>query len=212
MKDSFYFPHDYNAAGDQKILKLRVKFGNLDGYAMFFMTLEAMAQQDNGILPLDCIAELSLSYNLAIEKVQAFLEYCIEIGLFIKSKDGIYTKRMVDHKNYRKERAEAGRRGGLNRSKNSSAISSARNQLIARKGKKNKLKLKNPLPPLQGGEVFELLTKWFRELGDKGMASRHAMGYINKYGERIVSRALKDRACSSKADFIQLCQHYAGIQ
>jgi len=136
MKDSFYFPHDYNAANDQKILRLRSRFNNAEGYGIYFMVLEAMAQENNGILDDDCIAQLSFSYRLSSELLESVVNYCIDIGLFIKDKKGIYSKRIIKYKKFRKERSESGKRGADSRWKNSSAI----NQPYAkeRKGKERK--------------------------------------------------------------------------
>lgn len=136
MKDSFYFPHDYNAANDQKILRLRSKFNNAEGYGIYFMILEAMAQEADGVLDLDCMAQLSLSYGLAIEQLKIVLNYCVDVGLFIQDTKGIYSQRMIEHKLFRKERSESGKKGASSRWVDSSANGSANAK--ERKGKESK--------------------------------------------------------------------------
>jgi len=53
MKDAFYFQHDYNARNDEKVLELRSNYG-VEGYGLFWMLLESMAETDDGkIKPLN---------------------------------------------------------------------------------------------------------------------------------------------------------------
>lgn len=121
MKDSFYFQHDYNARNDERILQIRAEHG-LAGYALYFMLLESMAESSDGYLNIDGMAGLSLSYGSAIEQLKALVSRCIELGLFHEVKGRFSSKRMVEYKDFRKERAESGRRGASNRWGNSSAI------------------------------------------------------------------------------------------
>ena len=44
-KDVYYFSHDCNARNDEKILAMRSVYG-LEGYAMFFMIVEIMREQN----------------------------------------------------------------------------------------------------------------------------------------------------------------------
>lgn len=200
MKDSFYFPHDENAANTQDILKLRLKFGNLEGYAMFFMVLEAMSQQDQGILPPDCIAQLSFSYHIAIETLTSFISYAVDIGLIKRNEKGYFTPRMLKHKEFRKERSEAGKRGAVNRWKHSSAIGSA----YAKERKEKEIK--NPLTPLA-----KTLINWLSSMDDVKNPSALAKGYMGKYGEGVIRKALKNSSCTSRSEFSNLCEHYAKL-
>lgn len=121
MKDSFYFQHDYNARNDERLLQIRAEHG-LAGYALYFMLLESMAESSDGYLSMDGTAGLSLSYGSAIEQLKALISRCIELGLFHEVKGRFSSKRMIEYKNFRKERAESGRRGANNRWGDSSAI------------------------------------------------------------------------------------------
>lgn len=190
MKDSFYFQHDYNSANDQKVLKLRAKFNNAEGYGIYFMILEAMAQEDDGMLDSDCIAELSLSYNLAIDKLKAVLNFCIEIGLFIKDEKGIYSKRMIEHKNFRKERSLAGRRGAKTRWGNGSAIAQPLTKPLAqpmqRKGKERKEKeIKyNSIKSLTNEVLFELAEKHSVSKSDVFAIKQKMENWLQAKGKR----------------------------
>lgn len=175
MKDTYYFQHDYNAANDQKVLKLRAKFNNAEGYGIYFMILEAMAQEKTGRLDNDCIAQLSLSYGLAIEQLKAVLNYCLEIGLFVQDENGIFSKRMLEHKNFRKERSLSGKKGAKTRWKNSSAIAQPLAQLMQRKGKERK---GNNIKQAKYKDGF---VKWLEAYNLKFNSSYKSLAPVNNF-------------------------------
>lgn len=114
MKESYYFPHDYTASRDPKILMLRSEFG-LIGYALFFMLLESMAEEENGKISREAIGGLSVAYNIPKEDLIRFIDYCLNIALFYEDDQGIYNKRMIEHKNWRRIQSEYGRKGARKR-------------------------------------------------------------------------------------------------
>lgn len=144
MKDSFYFQHDYNSANDQRILQLRAKFNNAEGYGIYFMILEAMAQEQSGRIDRASLAGLSLGYGLVIDRLVEIVDYCIEIGLFIENSTGIFSERMIEHKKLRKLYQQSGREGANKRWSKKTRVSDrvAMATLIAtpmqRKGKERK--------------------------------------------------------------------------
>lgn len=71
-KDSYYFPHYYNARGDRKILKLRRVLG-LEGYAIYFMLLEILREQTDFRLPLDCVPDLEFDIRVSKEKIESVI-------------------------------------------------------------------------------------------------------------------------------------------
>lgn len=128
---AFYFPHDDNAAGDERVLKLRAKFGNTEGYAMWFMLLEYLSR-NGGYMQGELMAELSLSYSIPPEKWKEFIDFCVSISLLKNSKNGVFSYRLVEHIGYRKERVESGKKGAKVRwSSQNKDDSSAIAQLIA---------------------------------------------------------------------------------
>lgn len=78
MKESFYIRHDYNSRNDEKILRLRQKYPNGAGYAIFWMLIEKLAESSEGRIKLEdadvlafeiqmeskWITDVILSYNL----------------------------------------------------------------------------------------------------------------------------------------------------
>ena len=62
-KDSFWFKHDYNARNDEKVLELRSVYG-AEGYGVFWMLVESMAETEIGGLKASLIGGLSLGYGV----------------------------------------------------------------------------------------------------------------------------------------------------
>lgn len=111
-KESFYFQHDYNARNDDKILELRSVFG-AEGYGVFWMIIETMAENDNGGLKASLIGGLSHGYGMAKGRLQEIIIGCISIGLFYEEEGYYFSKRLLTHKEFRKYLSEKGREGAI---------------------------------------------------------------------------------------------------
>jgi len=111
MKNAFYFDHDYNARGDQKILILRSKYG-WEGYGLFFATCECLCES-GGYIKREALAGLSFGLNISKEEYESFIDFCVHIKLlFENQKEGVYSNRILRHLNYRKILSDAGKLGG----------------------------------------------------------------------------------------------------
>jgi hypothetical protein len=112
---TFYFPHDYNSRGDERILMLRSEFGN-EGYGVFWMILETMAEACTGQINRVAIGGLSLGYCVAKDRLTSIIDFCVKVGLFKESPDGaIFSERMMRHLAFRNALKEAGKRGAEKR-------------------------------------------------------------------------------------------------
>jgi hypothetical protein len=121
-KETFYFQHDYNARNDEKILELRAAHGPL-AYGIFWMLIETMAENENAGINKKFIAGLSVSYGIAIAELSGIISCCINVGLIYEEGDMLFSKRLLRHMGWRKERSETGKKGAKNRwHSNSSAI------------------------------------------------------------------------------------------
>jgi hypothetical protein len=109
-KDTYYFSHDYNARNDEKILELRVKYG-AEGYGLFWMLVETMAENDNGGAKASLIGGLSLGYGVDKGKLLEFIRYCIDIELFYEDEGFIFSRRMKKHKEFREKLSTKGKEG-----------------------------------------------------------------------------------------------------
>lgn len=134
-KETFYFTHDYNARNDDKILELRSLYG-AEGYGIFWMIAETMAENTNGGIKKSLIGGLSLGYGVAKDRLLAIINSCIEIGLIYEKEGFLFSKRMLTHKELRKNLSIAGRAGAEKRwGGNSLPISPPNTK--ERKGKEN---------------------------------------------------------------------------
>ncbi len=160
-KETFYFTHDYNARNDDKILELRSIHG-VEGYGVFWMIVETMAENSNGGVKATLIGGLSLGYGVAKDRLIAIFQTCLEIGLFYE-KDGFYfSKRMSTHKNLRVRLSDAGKAGAEKRWGGDSPPNSLPNAKESKGNKKkdiNKYPIANSfngLPEIKNGAIIEL--------------------------------------------------------
>jgi len=109
MKDSFYFPHDFNARSDEKILNVRIKYG-MEGYGIYFAILEKLRENTD----YKCVKDYNaIAFDLRVDasKIKDIVE---NFGLFICADDGSYfysesfNKRMIPLDNLREQRRNAG--------------------------------------------------------------------------------------------------------
>jgi hypothetical protein len=81
-----YFPHDVDAAQDEKIEAMRTMFGN-DGYAFYFITLERIYRSDSGELDVSnklFLVTLANKVMVNLEKIEEMIQASIDFGLFDK--------------------------------------------------------------------------------------------------------------------------------
>lgn len=138
-KDSFYFSHDYNARNDDKILELRLHYG-AEGYGIFWMIVETMAENDNGGIKASLIGGLSVAYGVAKERLIEIINSCKDIGLFYEENGFFYSKRLLTHKEIRTYYSQKGKEGAEKRWKNKDGNGGAIAPLMQRKGKERKEK------------------------------------------------------------------------
>ncbi len=109
-KDTYYFQHDYNARNDDKILEIRSNYG-AEGYGVFWMIIETMAENEHGGLKASLIGGLSIGFGIVKEKLLEILNFCVSIELFYEKEGFYYSQRMLKHKDFRKFLSESGREG-----------------------------------------------------------------------------------------------------
>jgi len=116
--NSFYFTHDYNAANDSKILFLRQQLG-MEGYGIFWFIIEQLAQS-GGFLPIKITPVLAMQMQVTDAKVRSVIN---DYELFDIVEEEFFSDRLNKHLQIRKHLSESGRKGALNRWKNSLPIS-----------------------------------------------------------------------------------------
>lgn len=113
-KETYYFQHDYNARNDDKVLELRSRFGG-EGYGIFWMIIETMAENDHGGVKASLMGGLSQGYGVAKAWLLDFFNDCVEIGLFYEESGVYYSKRLLTHKEFRKFLSDQGKAGAVKR-------------------------------------------------------------------------------------------------
>lgn len=109
-KDTFYFSHDYNARNDEKILELRSAYG-AEGYGIFWMVVEAMAEGSSGGLKASLAGGLALGFGIPKHRLLEIMSYCMEIGLFFEKDGSYYSQRLLSHKQFRNSLSKWGKKG-----------------------------------------------------------------------------------------------------
>ena len=101
MKEAFYFSHDYHARSDEKILRIRAKYG-AKGYGIYWMLVEIMAEGSAPHILLSDISAIAVSINESAEWLQEFVDFCIDDAkLFLCDGQEFTAKRIVKHKIFR---------------------------------------------------------------------------------------------------------------
>ena len=113
-KDAYYFSHDSNARNDQRLMKVRMKYG-MEGYGVYFGIIEILREQKDYTLTFDDIDSISFDLRVDKQKIEDIVE---NYDLFeIKGHTMFYSKSLkrrlecMDVK--QKKRQEAGRLGGI---------------------------------------------------------------------------------------------------
>jgi hypothetical protein len=173
-KDSFWFRHEYNARDGEEILELRSKFG-AEGYGVFWMLMEKMAENENGGIKVSLIGGLSHGFGVAKERLMLIIEECVSLELLFE-KDGFYFNRMIaEHKEERRFFAEKGRSGakkrwggysGTNKDANSGGYAENRTEQNINSNLSEKAPVKRIFPKL---EIVE--ESFLRNGGTKEMAA-----------------------------------------
>ena len=171
MKDAYYFSHDSNARNDQRIIKLRRKYG-AEGIGIYWMIIEILREQEGYKLGLDDDSIENIAYDLRVE--QDILEDVIlHFDLFEKEwlDDGFgyfysssLKRRMERADLIRQKRSYAGQMSGKSRQV-SNTPSTDDKQVLNIKGKekkekKSKVKDINERDILFKKQVFEFSKQY----------------------------------------------------
>jgi hypothetical protein len=143
-KDTYYFPHDFNAGSDEKILYLRSKFG-MQAYGLYWVLIEIMHESSDSKLTCNLIDGIAYQINVDITFLKEFYNECISIELFVTDGVKYWSERVLRNKEllYEKRNLKsiAGKKGMENRWKNKEVITND-NIVITEDNKGNESKVK----------------------------------------------------------------------
>jgi hypothetical protein len=106
MKETFYFSHDYNARGDEKIIKLIQKHG-WEAYGLFWAIVEKL-YENNGFIDNDC-ERIAFDLRTDCERIKNV----IESDLFEIRNEKIYSKSVNARLIKRKGKSEMARQSAF---------------------------------------------------------------------------------------------------
>lgn len=117
-KETYYFSHDYNAIQDPKMMSLLFNCG-LSGIGMYWILIELLHQQPNNEMDYQDYCNFIDFYGISDGENEQLLsnikDKLIEIGLFIKKDNTIYSNRVLENtkkmEEYKKGKSEAGKKG-----------------------------------------------------------------------------------------------------
>ena len=112
MKDAYYFSHDSNARNDQRLMKVRMKYGP-EGYGIYFMIIEILRDTENYTLNINDIHSICFDTRTKNETVLDILK---NYNLFVFEDDFFYSKslkrRMERLDEIKQKRSYAGQMSG----------------------------------------------------------------------------------------------------
>lgn len=129
MNTTFYFPHDFNAGQDYKIIALISKH-SASGYGVYWRIIEMLHSDDSHTLPNNEMiwSVIAMTMNVPTKDVKNIIDTCIEFKLLYLDEGGlIYSNRVNCNIGYRKDKIEqrknAGKMSALKKQQNTNEIS-----------------------------------------------------------------------------------------
>jgi len=142
MKDSFYFPHDYTARSDEKIIKLRRKYG-WEGYGLYWGLIEMLANSSEARLLISDIEDYAFEMRSECERIKDII---FNFDLFKNDQKFFWSPRLVKFFKEREKKSELAKKSAKARwyAENKGHANALRTQcegnaIKERKGKENKV-------------------------------------------------------------------------
>lgn len=177
-RDTFYFPHDFHARNDLKLLKLKERAG-LEGIG-FYWCITELLHENGGTFSPD-VGDVAVSLQIDSGNARVLLEHCHTLGL-IEVGERLSMKRVTENLKARevkrRKRQEAGRKGGLAKALSSNAKGTSSKGLTKpSKGKerKGKDKKEEPYP-----KIVQTWLKYRREI-KKPVAQASRAALLRRY-------------------------------
>lgn len=105
MKDAYYFSHDSNARNDQRIMKLRMKYGMV-GYGIYWSIIEILREQEDYSLNIKDVD--SIVYELR-EPEEMILSVIKDFDLFVIKNNVFYSNSLKKRMRLREEKSDKAR-------------------------------------------------------------------------------------------------------
>ena len=133
MKDAFYFPHDYNARNDERIMYILSKYG-VQGYGIYWFFVEQLHDEPNSKLKCSLLEVYAFQWHVKKNLLLRFYDDAIEIGLFETDGECFWSNRVFRNKDTREEKrlkkSEAGKLGMAKRWDSDNSVITDDNSVI----------------------------------------------------------------------------------
>ena len=199
-KDAYFFSHDANARNDTKILSMRCDYG-LKGYAMYFIIVECMRDEEDYKLLLDdnTSRALAMQMHSKTDIVGKFITDCINLYNLFQSDGATFwsdslLRRMGKVQEIREARklAAAKRWGSdANAMQEDSKCNANAMQLDAKEKKVKEKKVNRNRKENIYISDCEYLWNLYPEKDGKIPAMKKLPGLIEKYGKDQMERTVK---------------------
>lgn len=144
-KETYYFPHDYNARNDDKLQVFMIDAG-AEGYGIYWALVEILHEEETHTIELTPIFLKSFAKQMStpVESVEKCIQAAIQSELYIKSGNFISSNRVDKNMEIRAElsqkRSKAGKASALKRSTSVEQLLTVVEQVATkeRKGKEKK--------------------------------------------------------------------------
>ena len=172
MKDAYYFSHDSNARNDQRLMKLRMKYGP-EGYGIYFMIIEILRDTENYTLHISDVESICFDIRSESEKIHDIIK---NYNLFQFEGDYFYSKslsrRMEKLDKIKEKRRESGKLSAIARAnakqvlkKDSKSVQQVKqSKAKERKVKDSKLNILIEKTDLFKKQVFEFQSQYDLEM------------------------------------------------
>ena len=168
-KDAYYFSHDSNARNDQRLIKIRMKYG-MEGYGVYFGIIEILREKADYYLYKNEIT--TIAFDLRVDE-SVIEDIIYNYSLFIIDgkeypPETFYsrslTRRMEKLDLIKQKRAEAGRKGGKSKPNDNQVL----NNSLTSKAKESIAKESRGYKILKRSEDFEIsLQKYINQYDSK---------------------------------------------
>ncbi len=182
-KDAYYFPHFANARHDRKLRRVRKELG-VEGYAIYFMTLEVLREQEDFAYPLSDIDLLADDFGTSEAKVEAIVT---AYKLFDIDEDRFfYSPKLIEYLTPYLERSKRARKAALKRwNKDSNA-----NALLEH-SKSNASKVKESKVKQSKEELSPLILNFSNlQKMEEPLTIEQGENLIKEYGKKRVEETL----------------------
>ena len=208
--NTFYFPHDYNAQRDGKIISLLSELG-AEGYGIFWLVIELLAQ-NHGRLQKNY---KSIAFVLHVD-IELLIKVIQDYNLFVFDDDFFYSERLLTHfekrKSISKKRSEAVQKRWNNQAIDTNVIqmyNKSNTKLYKGKERKGKEKKGKEIEEkINKKEIEEIYFSYPRKVG-KGVAIKAIEKALKKVDFNFLLERTKEFAKSDSGQNGKFTPHPA---